>query len=1061
MGLFSKLIPPATSLHLKLVLSLALLLTLVVVGVTSILINHERDRRFDALEMRADRMIDIANNSLAYSVWNIDINAIDKQLSSLSSDPEITKITISAVGYGSLWQFSKTQESSLTPILRIQDINYISAEAGVQKIGEVRIEFTREIVEQAINKTQRVVILVVVIILISLYITTFLLLKHMVTLPVRNLEKMVNQIAQGDLNTRCTVNSKDELGRLAMQVNTMVDQLRESDEHLRGSQENLSITLDSIGDAVITTDAQGNITRMNPIAEKLTGWLQTNALGQHLDKVFRIFNSSTHQPVINPVQLVFERGEIVGMANHTVLIAKDGSEYQIADSAAPIRKLGGDIVGVVLVFSDVTEQYKVNSELAATQVHLQAILDAIPDVLFEVDRTGLVLRYHAHHSNVLAEPPEVFLGKQIKDVLPPTASEVFMGAIEDAVVSGYATGATYSLALPQGEVCFELSVASIPSSENNTQHFTILTRDVTQRKQAEAKLQLAASVFVNAGEGIIITDSEDNIIDVNQSFSDITGYSRDEVIGQKTNLLKSNHHNPQFYEAMRYELNEQGHWNGEVWKQRKNGEVYPELLTISAVRNNHGLIQQFVTLFTDITAIKAHQSQLEYVAHFDVLTKLPNRALLADRLQQAMSQNQRRGKQLAIAFLDLDGFKEINDCHTHEMGDQVLVILTERMQKTLREGDTLARLGGDEFVAVITDLEKPSDCLPLVTRLLAAAARPIHILDLKLQVSASIGITYYPQTKDIDADQLLRQADQAMYDAKVAGKNRYRVFDAAQDNNLRGYHESLERIQLALQENEFVLYYQPKVNMRTGQVIGAEALIRWMHPEKGLLAPAAFLPTIENHQLAVSVGEWVFDTALTQIEQWHKDGLNLAEVSVNVGARQLQQSDFIDRLKFILGNHPQVIANKLQIEILETSALADMTQVSNIIEECEELGIKFALDDFGTGYSSLTYLKNLNVSMLKIDQSFVRNMLDDADDLAILQGVIGLATAFKRQVIAEGVETLEHGTALLNLGCELAQGYGIAHPMPASELPAWTVAWRSNHEWSKLQLQDNSKVEIL
>ena len=1054
MSLRAKLIPLTTSLHIKLVLSLSILLTLIVISVTSLLIDHERVRRVDELERRADRIIDIASHSLAYSVWNVDLEGIDKQLAILSSEPEVIKFSVTAIGYGTLRELTKPQKSQFDPILRIQDISYTTTETGLQKIGEVRIELTRELVEQAINEAHRAAWLLVIVILVSLYVATFILLKHMVTLPVRNLEKMVERIAQGDLNSRCTVNSEDELGRLAMRVNTMVDQLRESDEHLRGSQENLSITLDSIGDAVIATDAIGHITRMNPIAELLTGWLQSDASGRHLDEVFRIINSSTRQPVANPVKLVFERGEIVGLANHTVLIAKDGCEYQIADSAAPIRKLGGEIVGVVLVFSDVTEQYKINSELVATQAHLQAILDAIPDILFEVDRDGRVLRYHAHRSNLLATPSEVFLGKRIADVLPPAATKVCMRALEDAAVNGYATGATYSLALPQGETWFELSVAAMPVVDDDLQHFTVLTRDVTQRKQAEAKLQLAASVFVNAGEGIIITDTENTIIDVNQSFTNITGYSRDEAIGQKTNILKSNRHNKQFYKAMWHELTEQGHWSGEIWKSRKNGEVYAELLTISAVRNNQGLIQQYVALFTDITVIKAHQSQLEYLAHFDVLTKLPNRVLLADRLQQAMSQNQRSGKHLAIAFLDIDGFKEINDRHTHEMGDKVLVMLTQRMQETLRKSDTLARLGGDEFVVVLTDLEAPSDCLPLVTRLLTAVAQPMQIATLNLQVSASIGITYYPQPNDIDSDQLLRQADQAMYEAKVAGKNRYRVFDAAQDSDLRGYHESLERIQLALQQDEFVLYYQPKVNMRSGQVIGAEALIRWQHPEKGLLAPAAFLPTIEDHPLAVAVGEWVIDTALTQLTRWHLAGLDLPEISVNVGARQLQQNDFLDRLKLILGKHPQVKPNKLQIEILETSALADMMQVSKLIEACAGLGIKFALDDFGTGYSSLTYLKSLNVATLKIDQSFVRDMLEDPDDLAILQGVIGLAAAFKRQVIAEGVETIEHGSALLQLGCELAQGYGIARPMPGNDLPAWTVDWRTNHEWNALQLLD-------
>ena len=451
----------------------------------------------------------------------------------------------------------------------------------------------------------------------------------------------------------------------------------------------------------------------------------------------------------------------------------------------------------------------------------------------------------------------------------------------------------------------------------------------------------------------------------------------------------------------------------------------------------------------DISERKAHESQLEHIAHFDALTNLPNRVLLADRLQQAMAQEQRRGQQLAVAYLDLDGFKVINDHHGQESGDTVLVTLAKRMKEALREGDTLARIGGDEFVVVLIDLEDPSASLPMLNRLLVAAALPVQVGDRTLQVSASLGVTFFPQAHDIDADQLLRQADQAMYQAKLAGKNCYQIFDAALDSSMRVQHESLERIRLALHRREFVLHYQPKVNMQKGQVMGAEALIRWQHPEKGLLAPASFLPVIENHPLAVDVGEWVIHTALTQIETWQAAGMNLP-VSVNIGARQLQQSDFVPRLRAILNEHPQVHAGCIELEVLETSALADMAQVAQVIEDCAVIGVKFALDDFGTGYSSLTYLKRLHVAQLKIDQSFVRDMLDDPDDLAILQGVIGLAGAFNREVIAEGVESVAHGTALLKLGCQLAQGNGIAWPMPPEQMPAWVATWHPDAAWGAL-----------
>jgi diguanylate cyclase (GGDEF)-like protein len=456
---------------------------------------------------------------------------------------------------------------------------------------------------------------------------------------------------------------------------------------------------------------------------------------------------------------------------------------------------------------------------------------------------------------------------------------------------------------------------------------------------------------------------------------------------------------------------------------------------------------QLACIFSDITQLKTQQEQLEHMAHYDALTALPNRALLADRLHQAMAQSKRHGKRLAVAYLDLDGFKEVNDKHGHEIGDQLLIALARRMSQNLREVDTLARLGGDEFVAVLLDLENAEACAPTLNRLLAAAAQPSPVGDLLLQVSASLGVTFYPQADEIDADQLLRQADQAMYHAKQAGKNRYHFFDTEQDRSIRGRHDSLEHIRRALTNHEFVLYYQPKVNMCTGRVIGAEALIRWQHPENGLMPPAMFLPVIEEHSLAIDIGEWVIHSALTQMEVWQEAGLDIP-VSVNIGSRQLQQPDFVERVREILAAHPVIGPGQLSMEVLETSALEDLAHVSRVIEECRTMGISFSLDDFGTGYSSLTYLKRLPVNKLKIDQSFVRDMLDDPDDLAILAGVLGLATAFRRQVIAEGVETVEHGELLLQLGCELAQGYGIARPMPGSEIPGWVTIWHPDSAWS-------------
>jgi diguanylate cyclase (GGDEF)-like protein/PAS domain S-box-containing protein len=574
-------------------------------------------------------------------------------------------------------------------------------------------------------------------------------------------------------------------------------------------------------------------------------------------------------------------------------------------------------------------------------------------------------------------------------------------------------------------------------------------RDITAQRQIEEQLRDAASVFSHSSEGIVITNPAGDIVDVNDAFLHITGYMRDEVLGLNPRILKSGRQDQKFYEGMWRALKENGQWSGEIWNQKKSGEMYCAMLTINAVFDANGEVQHYVALSHDISGLKEHERQLEQIAHYDILTGLPNRALLSDRLRQAMIQTHRRKQKLAVAMIDLDGFKAVNDNHGHDAGDLLLTTLGTRMKHILREGDTLARIGGDEFVAVLPDLDDVEASVQMFNRLLNAAAEPVLIGSSIVSVSASVGATFFPRQEGVDADQLLREADQAMYQAKLAGRNRYHIFDSTQDQFSLSRHESVKRIRQALTAREFILYYQPKVNMRTGEIVGAEALIRWQHPKQGLLAPDKFLPFIEDNPLAVELGEWVIDTALSQMEIWKAAGLNIP-VSVNLSAKHLQQSNFADRLRMLLAAHPLVSPSSFELEVLETSALENLARTSLVLEACCRLGVSFALDDFGTGYSSLTYLKRLPADVLKIDQSFVREILHDKESLAIMESILWLATALGRQVIAEGVETTEHGLMLLQRGYELAQGYGIARPMPASDMPAWAASWHTDLQWASM-----------
>ncbi|WP_442764569.1 EAL domain-containing protein [Sulfurospirillum cavolei] len=427
--------------------------------------------------------------------------------------------------------------------------------------------------------------------------------------------------------------------------------------------------------------------------------------------------------------------------------------------------------------------------------------------------------------------------------------------------------------------------------------------------------------------------------------------------------------------------------------------------------------------------------QLEYNAYYDVLTHLPNRVLLAERLHQALLKADQNGRMVGVIYLDLDGFKTVNDTYGHFTGDQLLVVVAQKMRHVMHENDTIARIGGDEFVIVLQSIDEAYACQIVLERLLKTLSAPVLLGDIKLSISCSIGVTLYPMDHH-DAEQLIRHADQAMYIAKQSGKNRYHFFDFNENRLLKAMNDELSAIAQGLNRQEFVLYYQPKVNMQTGTIVGVEALIRWEHPQKGLLLPMSFIPLIEHHPLIVKLGEWVISQVLWQLREWNSQGLFLP-VSINISAYQLQEETFLERLKILWEDYADILPNQLEIEILETSALEEIERVSHIIHECAAMGIHFALDDFGTGYSTLMHLKKLPAKILKMDKSFIADMVANPEDLTIVVGVIGLAKSSHKNIIAEGVESVEHGIFLLLQGCQYAQGYGIARPMNADQLVQW------------------------
>ena len=720
------------------------------------------------------------------------------------------------------------------------------------------------------------------------------------------------------------------------------------------------------------------------------------------------------------------------------MVKPDGSHGWMLGRGEAVRDERGEIVTVRGIAEDITERKLSQISIKESEQRYQIIFDMNPLPMWVIDESTLAfLMVNQFAVDHYGYSREEFSRMTLRDIRPKEDIAELDRTISSA--PNRRRVGEWRHKKKDGTI-INVIVNTTPMMYGNIPARIAIIQDITERKLVEKSLRVTSSVFDISQEAIAITDADNNFIDVNPAFTKITGFSRQEVIGKNPNILSSGRQSKDFYENLWNALNDEGIWRGEIWNRRKSGEVYPEMLSISVHKDNAGKVLTHVAMFSDISNLKQHEDELVRVAHFDALTSIPNRILLADRMKQAISQTARDKNLMAVCYLDLDGFKPINDTLGHQVGDDVLIEMARRIGVTIRGGDTVARLGGDEFVILLLGLSKGEECVTTLERLLDAIAVPIEVKDQAVSVTASIGVSIYPLDED-DPDTLLRHADQAMYIAKQSGKNRFHIYDVNLDKRARDQNDFLKSMRTALEQNQFELHYQPKVNLRTKELVGAEALIRWRHPERGLLSPAEFLRQVDNTDLDIAIGEWVTSTALEQIHHWRSMGLDI-EVSINISGYHLETKDFVSKLQQQLVQYPDLPFGKLQIEVLETVALNDVKAVQGIIESCRKIGVGFALDDFGTGYSSLSYLSTLPVDTLKIDQSFVRDMMEDKGDMAIVQGIIALAKAFGRQTVAEGIETKEHYQALLDMGCEIGQGYGIARPMPAEDLAGWHAGYR-------------------
>ena len=558
-----------------------------------------------------------------------------------------------------------------------------------------------------------------------------------------------------------------------------------------------------------------------------------------------------------------------------------------------------------------------------------------------------------------------------------------------------------------------------------------LAGEIDERSRAEGRLRLAAKVIDNTSEGVVITDADSRIVEVNDAYCRITGYGRDELIGRNPSTTSSGRHDAAFYREMWQRIQRDGHWSGEIWDRRKNGEIYPKLLTINAVYDDRGGLTHYVGVFSDISRIKATEEKLERLAYYDSLTGLPNRMLFRDRLNHEVAMARRHNTKMAVMFIDLDRFKYVNDTLGHSAGDRLLVEVAERLVDCVREADTVARLGGDEFVVILSDLSEGQWAGGVAQLVIDAVSRPVELEGQEVFVGASVGIGVWPDDGE-RSETLIKNADVAMYHAKEAGRGTFKFFTDAMNQDTARHLELEARLRRALERDELRLFYQPQVSLESGEVIGAEALVRWEDPERGMVSPGEFIPLAEETGLIVPMGEWVLREVCRQQVAWDAAGLPPLPVAVNLSPHQFRQEGLVERVTAILADNG-LAPKRIELEITETAAMSDADSTIETLERFAAKGFKLAIDDFGTGYSSLAYLKRFPVDKLKIDRSFVMDIPSDANDAAIADSVIRLAHGLGLAVVAEGVETEAQREFLARRECDYMQGFLFSRPLPADE----------------------------
>ncbi|MEO7495461.1 MAG: EAL domain-containing protein [Massilia sp.] len=868
---------------------------------------------------------------------------------------------------------------------------------------------------------------------ISLLLIVIFLNKRLLR-PLRKLMTFSDRLSRGDFETRLDLQGSDELGRLAGQMEEMRVAVKHLFEDIGRREERFRTIVTQVPGAVFRVRPGGSIDFVSDAIEDICGFPAALLMRSTTDAWSELICPEDRRMQRRLVRDAIADGHPYEIEYR--IIDALGTERWVSENGQPQRVGGGDSLWVDGIIADISERKHNEMRIAALLAEQSAILD---NVMF-----GVMFVRHQRVVSVNRRCEELF-GYSNGDLTGGSIALVFRDE-----ASYRQAGEAQNASLAAGEYFTEerqyrradgslfwclVSICALDAQRANDGSIWVFA-DVTERKLAEEKLRLSATVLEHIADGVMVIDADGRIIAINPAFTQITGYTESEALGEDARLARSERHDDAFHGAMWAELDEHGFWRGEIWNRRKNGELYLEWLTVSAVRDNQGEITNYVGVFSDITKVKESQDKLDHMAHHDPLTALPNRLLFQDRLQHALLRSARDSQQLAILFIDLDRFKNVNDTLGHHIGDELLKKVALSLASQLREGDTLARLGGDEFIVLLENIDGQCAAASVAEKLMLMFERPFMVADYELFVTGSVGISLFPHDAS-DLNMLIRNADVAMYQAKARGRNGYQFYAPSMTG------EGVERLRLeamlrrSIEKNEIFLHYQPQVEIETGRLIGVEALVRWENPELGLVPPVRFIPLAEDTGFINQLGKWVMEESCRQMIRWQEAGLHVPKVAVNLSVKQFERGSIVNMVAAILdqtGLEPQ----RLQLEVTE-SVIMNTGDALVFINDLHSIGVGLAIDDFGTGYSSLAYLKQLPVQTLKIDRSFIKDISTDINDEAITIAIIQLGKSLNLSVIAEGVENEEQVAFLLRHGCNLAQGFFYSRPVTAQAvLERWS-----------------------